>query len=187
MSKIKALWKDRDNQYKYFKWLMFYSKPYFWRIVLMMTFSISGTVLSLWMVTVSKTIIDRGVAVCGGDNGHAMTIIGWDDNYDKNNFNISDNNGPKNNGAFLVKDSKLDKLWYVSYEDPTLARINKNYAFVTVENNTNYKKQYYYDLYGTIGNQSSRNIQGCANCFTMDEDGFLSALVSLHMKILIIL
>lgn len=59
MGKIKALWNDRDNQYKYFKWLMFYSKPYFWRIVLMMTFSISGTVLSLWMVTVSKTIIDR--------------------------------------------------------------------------------------------------------------------------------
>lgn len=58
MSKIKALWKDRDNQYKYFKWLMFYSKPYVWRIVLMMLLSLVGTGVTLWMVNVSKSIID---------------------------------------------------------------------------------------------------------------------------------
>ena len=59
MGKLKSLWDDRDNQYKYFKWLMYYSKPYFWRIVLMMSFSMIGTVFSLWMVTISKNIIDR--------------------------------------------------------------------------------------------------------------------------------
>lgn len=59
MGKLKSLWKDRGNQYKYFKWLMQYSKPYMWRIILMMSFSILGTVVSLWMVTISKSIIDE--------------------------------------------------------------------------------------------------------------------------------
>lgn len=59
MGKLKALWKDRNNQYRYFKWLMYYSKPYFWKIALMMLFSIGSTAVSLWMVTVSKEIIDR--------------------------------------------------------------------------------------------------------------------------------
>lgn len=70
MGKVKALWDDRSNQYKYFKWLMYYSKPYFWRIVLMMAFSLSGTVLSLWMVTVSKSIIDKAT-----DGNEFLTLI----------------------------------------------------------------------------------------------------------------
>ena len=34
---------------------------------------------------------------------HAVTIIGWDDNYDKNNFN--EKCKPKNNGAWIIKNS----------------------------------------------------------------------------------
>ena len=59
MSKIKSLWKDRQNQYKYAKWLMLYTKPYLGRITLMMLFSLSGTVSSLFMVNLSKKIIDN--------------------------------------------------------------------------------------------------------------------------------
>ena len=50
MGKLKEVWKDRDNQYQYAKWLMKYSKPYMGRIALMMVFSITSTVVSLWMV-----------------------------------------------------------------------------------------------------------------------------------------
>ena len=32
---------------------------------------------------------------------HAVVIVGWDDNYDKSNFLQK----PKNNGAFLVRNS----------------------------------------------------------------------------------
>lgn len=59
MNKLKALWKDRNNQYKYAKWLMQYTKPYLPKIILMMAFSIAGTLFSLWMVNVSKEVIDR--------------------------------------------------------------------------------------------------------------------------------
>lgn len=59
MGKIKKLWNDRQNQYKYAKWLMQYTKPYLGRIVLMMFFSLSGTVSSLVMVHLTKKIIDN--------------------------------------------------------------------------------------------------------------------------------
>ena len=59
MGKLKEVWKDRDNQYHYVKWLMKYSKPYMGRIALMMIFSIMSTVVSLWMVQISKDIIDN--------------------------------------------------------------------------------------------------------------------------------
>lgn len=59
MGTIKSLWKDRKNQYKYAKWLMQYTKPYLGRIILMMIFSLSGTVSSLVMVHLTKKIIDN--------------------------------------------------------------------------------------------------------------------------------
>ena len=58
MGKIKSLWKDRENQYKYAKWLMKYTKPYLGRILIMMAITLSSSVLSLVMVGVSKQIID---------------------------------------------------------------------------------------------------------------------------------
>ncbi len=59
MGKLKKLWDDRENQYKYAKWLMQYTKPYLGRIILMMIFSLSGTVSSLVMVHLTKKIIDN--------------------------------------------------------------------------------------------------------------------------------
>ena len=59
MGKLKKLWNDRQNQYKYAKWLMKYTKPYLGRIILMMVFSLSGTVSSLVMVNLTKKIIDN--------------------------------------------------------------------------------------------------------------------------------
>lgn len=59
MGKLKRLWNDRGNQYKYAKWLMKYTKPYLGRIILMMIFSLSGTVSSLVMVHLTKKIIDN--------------------------------------------------------------------------------------------------------------------------------
>ena len=36
---------------------------------------------------------------------HAVSIIGWDDFFDKNHFINYDNTHPAHNGAWLVKDS----------------------------------------------------------------------------------
>lgn len=72
MGKLKEVWKDRDNQYHYVKWLMKYSKPYMGRIALMMVFSITSTVVSLWMVQISKNIIDNAT---GGNKFLTLLIV----------------------------------------------------------------------------------------------------------------
>lgn len=53
---------------------------------------------------------------------HEITIVGWDDNYSKDNFSVT----PPGNGAFLVKNS-WDVDWgdsgyfYISYYDKSLS------------------------------------------------------------------
>ena len=59
MNKLKQLWKDRDNQWSYFKWLMHYAHPYIGKILLMMSISLSETLATLFMVHISKMIIDN--------------------------------------------------------------------------------------------------------------------------------
>ena len=57
---------------------------------------------------------------------HAITIVGWDDSYSKSNFRS--NNQPKNNGAWLVKNSwgksygKNGFIW-ISYEDKSVKKL----------------------------------------------------------------
>lgn len=55
---------------------------------------------------------------------HHAAIIGWDDNFDKNNF--KQGLKPRNNGAFLVIDSlprykEYDGYMWISYEDASIA------------------------------------------------------------------
>ncbi len=56
--KVKELWKDRDNQARYIKWLFKFSKPYIPKIAILMLIDLVTTLVSLRMVTLSKTIID---------------------------------------------------------------------------------------------------------------------------------
>lgn len=51
-------------------------------------------------------------------DGHSITVVGWDDNYSKDNFTYS----PSKNGAWLVKNSwgnynNLGGYFWISYED----------------------------------------------------------------------
>lgn len=66
-----------------------------------------------------------------GDN-HAATFVGWDDNYDKDNFAVTVNNTtitPQANGAFIIKNSwgggfADDGYQYISYYDVTYGGFN---------------------------------------------------------------
>jgi C1A family cysteine protease len=80
---------------------------------------------------------------------HAVTIVGWDDSFDRNSFTQV----PPGNGAFIVKNSWGD-TWgddgycYISYYDTKLG-YNENAAF-TAESQDNYDHVYQYDPLGWI-------------------------------------
>lgn len=79
---------------------------------------------------------------------HAISIIGWDDNFSKENFN--DNCKPKNDGAYIVLNSSGStdntlSIMYVSYEDAWI-EINC-YGAVKIDD-IDYDKIYQHDEYG---------------------------------------
>ena len=81
---------------------------------------------------------------------HAITIVGWDDNYPASNFKDT----PPGNGAFIVKNSWStdfgDKGYmYISYYDTSILSYTYGIAFI-IENTENYTKNYQTDLGGDI-------------------------------------
>lgn len=87
-------------------------------------------------------------------SGHAIFVVGWDDNYPKENF--LSNYQPKNNGAWLIKNSwgdTLDYIW-VSYEDKYFASeiFGGCYSVTGVIKNHSCNKLLSVDTYGTLYN-----------------------------------
>ena len=84
---------------------------------------------------------------------HAVDIVGWDDNYSKDNFI----NGAPGNGAFIIRNSwgsdwGDNGYFYVSYYDKYLANSDYNVVFMDAEPTSNYDNIYQYDPYGAVGN-----------------------------------
>ncbi|HVN66298.1 MAG TPA: C1 family peptidase, partial [Methanomicrobiales archaeon] len=81
-------------------------------------------------------------------SNHAITLVGWDDNYAKSNFKPA----APGNGAFIAKNSwgtawGQSGYFYISYYD---ARIGKDNALFTGEPTTNYNAKYQYDPLGWV-------------------------------------
>ena len=80
---------------------------------------------------------------------HAITIVGWDDSFDRNKFKQV----PSGDGAFIVKNN-WDQSWgeegyfYISYYDSKLG-YNENAVF-TAERKDNYDYIYQYDPLGWV-------------------------------------
>lgn len=94
---------------------------------------------------------------------HAILVIGWDDNYSKDNFSTS----PENNGAWLVKNSwgsSYQYIW-VSYEDTAIS--NADAIVYDFNISDNYDYNYQYD--GTSCQKAREYINGTtlANVFTV--------------------
>ena len=82
-------------------------------------------------------------------SGHAITIVGWDDNYSKYNFK----DAPQGNGAWIVKNSWGSDwgnkgYYHISYYDTSIAKISDSYTFI-LNDSTNYNKIYQYDIQKT--------------------------------------
>ena len=98
----------------------------------------TGEQISDFRNTVKKHIMKNGgiyasVVGYGGDSyyvpidsdeftNHAVTIVGWDDNYSKDNFASKDGKKPNKDGAYIALNSWSDLsnnlgYYYISYED----------------------------------------------------------------------
>ncbi len=100
---------------------------------------------------------------------HAVTIVGWDDNYSKNNFK---ERKPKNNGAWIVKNSWGTEYngksigdhgyLYISYEEKSLSDPT---AF-EVDKTSSYANNYFYDGANDISSMLLGKGEKVANVFT---------------------
>ena len=106
---------------------------------------------------------------------HAVTLVGWDDNYSKNNFLIT----PPGDGAFIIKNSwganNGDKgYYYISYYDTSFLKdIN---AFGVILNNTiSYNKNYQVDISGCDYYYHNQSQIWYANQFEALEDDLIAA------------
>ena len=84
-------------------------------------------------------------------SNHLVSLVGWDDNYNKDKFNIT----PPGDGAWILKNSWGTNVGengyqYISYYDTTILTHNKpTYAIAfIIENTENYKYNYQTDLTG---------------------------------------
>jgi C1A family cysteine protease len=115
-------------------------------------------------------------------SNHAVTLIGWDDNYPAENFAVK----PPGNGAFIIKNSwgtdhGHDGYWYISYYDKAFAGYGLDtlaaMAITSAENITNYKNIYQYDILGNTFESLGFNSHTAwmANQFTAQNNNPLTA------------
>lgn len=106
---------------------------------------------------------------------HDVMIIGWDDNFAKENFNMP----LEGDGAFLCQNSWGSEfgdegVFYISYYDVNIG--SHNLVYTRIEDADNYDTIYQSDLCGWIGQlgYSKENIYG-ANVYTADSAQSLRA------------
>lgn len=106
---------------------------------------------------------------------HDVIVVGWDDNYDKENFSIQ----PEANGAFICKNSwgtefGKDGYFYVSYYDSNICNIAVVYS--RVGDKDNYDNIYQSDMLGWIGQMGfGKDTAFFANAYTAGEEEELAA------------
>ncbi|MCR5665873.1 MAG: cell surface protein [Eubacterium sp.] len=106
---------------------------------------------------------------------HDIVIVGWDDDYAKENFVTT----PEGDGAFICQNSwgesfGDDGFFYISYYDTNIG--NNNVVYTGIESSDNYDSIYQADLCGWVGQigYGSDSVYG-ANIYTAQEDEKLSA------------
>ncbi len=132
----------------------------------------SPSVSSTYWNTATAAYYDGNVTA----GNHAVTIVGWDNNFSAKNFSTT----PPGNGAWIVKNSWGTSFgesgyFYVSYYDKNMG-YEENTVF-TAQPTTNYTTNYQYDPFGMEGGVGSGNSSTAygANVFTANSTGTLNA------------
>lgn len=115
-------------------------------------------------------------------SNHSVTIIGWDDNYPAENFNIK----PSQNGAWLIKNSwgedfgNEGTMW-ISYEDESL----HEFAVYELDDSDEYMYMDYYDKFmpmQSLASNDEGNGSYMANVFTNDEFAMQLEAISMYIQ-----
>ncbi len=106
---------------------------------------------------------------------HDIVIVGWDDDYSRENFNHM----PENDGAFLCRNSWGEDFgdagyFYVSYEDSNLGI--SNIVYTRLDETDNYRMNYQSDMLGWVGTLGYKEPSAWfANVYTAGQDEILRA------------
>lgn len=115
-------------------------------------------------------------------SNHSVTIIGWDDDYPAENFNIK----PSQNGAWLIKNSwgedfgNEGTMW-ISYEDESL----HEFAVYELDDSDEYMYMDYYDKFmpmQSLASNDEGNGSYMANVFTNDEFAMQLEAISMYIQ-----
>ena len=109
----------------------------------------------------------------GSGGGHAIAIVGWDDNYAKENF--GGKHQPENDGAWLIRNSwgddwGMNGYFWMSYEEKTM----DSTAFIAIMQKAGaYDNNYFFDG-GNLYFPSAK-VLGAVNKFTAQGSELLKA------------
>lgn len=111
-----------------------------------------------------------------GYQNHAITVVGWDDNYAASNFATT----PPGNGAWIIKNSwgtywGNNGFYYVSYYDTTFARSTNGSIYIPAEDGYAYDTAHGYDCAGPVDDVSSLDSDLQAVVFTAAPNERLAA------------
>ena len=111
-----------------------------------------------------------------GDSNHIVVLVGWDDNYSKDNFLVT----PPGNGAWILQNSWGEEwgdngYYYVSYYDTAFATLNSPITFI-IDENYPYTKNYQYDFdIMEFDYEFTEEGKAFANVYESDGDDLIAA------------
>ena len=100
---------------------------------------------------------------------HAITIVGWDDDFPASDFKPCNDKLPEHDGAWLVRNSwstkaeaSYESYFWLAYEDASISNLAWSYEVTTT---FPYDNHYYYD--GAVHFYAFRKGAVCANMYTV--------------------